>query len=61
MLKFQMYQSWLSRQWRWRLIAANGRIIADSGESYHNKADCLTAIHTIQVQGRDAAIEFKPK
>jgi uncharacterized protein YegP (UPF0339 family) len=30
--------------WRWRLVAANNRVIADSGESYHNKNDCLSAI-----------------
>ncbi len=26
--------------WRWRLVASNGRIIADSGEGYNNEADC---------------------
>lgn len=27
-------------QWRWRRVAANGRIVADGGESYHNRGDC---------------------
>ncbi len=31
-------------QWRWRFVAVNGRIIADSAESYHNKADCQHGI-----------------
>jgi uncharacterized protein YegP (UPF0339 family) len=31
-------------EWRWTFIAGNGRKIADSGEGYHNKADCLKAI-----------------
>jgi uncharacterized protein len=35
------------QQWRWRLKSANHEIIA-SGESYHNKADCLHAIGLIQ-------------
>ncbi len=34
--------------WRWRLYAANNRIIAESGESYHNKQDCLHAIGLVQ-------------
>lgn len=28
-------------EWRWRLFATNGKTIADSGEGYKNKADCL--------------------
>lgn len=34
--------------WRWRLRAGNNRIIADSGESYHNKSDCLAAIELVK-------------
>lgn len=37
-----------NRQWRWRLVAANNRIIANSGESYYNKADCLSAIGLVK-------------
>ena len=35
-------------QWRWRLRAANHRIIAESGESYHNRADCEAAINLVK-------------
>lgn len=28
------------RQWRWRLKAANGKIIGASSESYNNYEDC---------------------
>jgi uncharacterized protein len=35
------------RYWRWTLYAANGRKIANSGEGYHNKADCLDAIDLV--------------
>lgn len=34
--------------WRWRLVSSNGRIIADSAESYHNKLDCLSAINLVK-------------
>lgn len=33
-----------SNHWRWRLVASNGKIIADSAEGYVNKADCLHGI-----------------
>jgi uncharacterized protein YegP (UPF0339 family) len=34
--------------WRWRLLAANNRTIADSGESYHNQQDCVAAIQLVK-------------
>jgi uncharacterized protein YegP (UPF0339 family) len=44
------YEKYLDRlyQWRWRLYAANNRIIAESGESYHNEGDCDHAIHLVK-------------
>jgi uncharacterized protein YegP (UPF0339 family) len=33
-------------QWRWRLVAGNGRIIA-SGEGYNNKVDCEAAVRLV--------------
>lgn len=42
-MTFYIYRDAAS-QWRWTLTAANNRKIADSGESYHNKQDCLNAI-----------------
>ena len=40
-----------SGYWRWRLVAANNRIIANSGEGYHNKSDCLHAINLVKSSG----------
>ncbi len=34
--------------WRWTLIAANNRKIADSGEGYYNKADALAGIQLVK-------------
>ena len=34
--------------WRWRLRAANNRIIAESGEAYNNEADCLHGIALVK-------------
>ena len=44
-MKFEIYRS--GNEWRWRLKARNGEIIA-SGESYKNKSDCVAAIGLIQ-------------
>ncbi len=44
-------------QWRWRLVAGNNRIIANSGESYWNKADCLHAIDLVKGSTNTAVYE----
>jgi uncharacterized protein len=46
-MRFVVYQD-LAHQWRWRLIAANNRIIADSAEGYWNKADCLHGVQLVK-------------
>lgn len=35
-------------EWRWNLKSNNGNIIADSGEGYKNKSDCLHMIQQIK-------------
>lgn len=37
--------------WRWRLRSANNRTIADSGEAYVNKGDCLAGIDLVKGSG----------
>lgn len=36
-----------ANQWRWTLYAANHRKLADSGESYWNKNDCLNGVNLV--------------
>jgi uncharacterized protein len=45
--------------WRWYLTAANNRKIADSGESYHNKQDCLWAIGLVMDTDRNTPVYAK--
>jgi len=46
-----------SRDWRWRLKAANGRIVADSGEGYRRKSSMIRGIECTRVLlGLDPAI-----
>ena len=35
-------------EWRWRLKASNGRIIADSGEGYASEQECLADIDRVK-------------
>ena len=44
---YQIYRDAAS-QWRWRLRAANHRTIADSGEGYYNRQDCLNAVNLVK-------------
>ena len=44
-------------EWRWRLVAPNNRIIANSGEGYKWKVDCLDAIKLIKKHARCAEIK----
>lgn len=42
-------------EWRWQLRAGNNRIIADSGEGYRNKEDCLHGIALVK-DSKDAPV-----
>jgi len=35
-------------EWRWRLVAANGRVLADSGEGYKSEQECLDDIDRVK-------------
>lgn len=43
----------VDKLYRWRYVSQNGNIIADSAESYHNKADCLRGIEIMKSSGND--------
>ena len=47
MLTYHIYRD-SQGYYRWRLLAANNRIIADSGEGYANKQDCLHGISLVK-------------
>jgi len=54
--RFKVYKD-KAEEWRWRFIASNGKIIADSGEGYHNRADCVHGIELIKSEAPEAEIE----
>jgi uncharacterized protein len=45
-MKFHIYKD-SAGEWRWRLKAANGRTIADSGEGYSTKSNCRRAVNEL--------------
>lgn len=44
-------------EWRWRLVASNGNIIADSGEGYSSKQGAKRGIESVKRVAPDAAVE----
>ncbi|WP_338741143.1 HVO_2922 family protein [Haloplanus salilacus] len=43
-------------EWRWRLVASNGNIIADSGEGYSSKQGAKRGIESVKRVAADAAV-----
>lgn len=37
-----------SGEWRWRLRATNGRVIADSGEGYRDRRGVMRAVEALR-------------
>jgi len=54
--KFHIYKDKQS-MWRWRLVASNGKTIADGSEGYVNKADCQHGISLVKQCGGAEVIE----
>ena len=52
-------------EWRWRKVAANGRIVAESGEGYTRYADALEAAEKFadgeNIVGPDGIRSVEPK
>ena len=45
-MTFDFYED-KAGQWRWRLVADNGRIVADGSEGYTREADVKRAVRTV--------------
>lgn len=55
-MRFVVYQD-AAGEWRWRLVAANGQVIATSGEGYTRKADAERAVDTVRGGAAVARVE----
>ncbi len=56
MTKFQLFKD-RKGEYRWRLRARNGEIIADSNEGYSTKASCKHGIELVKQQAANAEVE----
>ena len=52
---FAMYKD-ARGEWRWFLQADNKEKIANSGEGYKNRSDCLHAINLVKSTGQSTAV-----
>ena len=46
-MKYEIYQD-KRGEWRWRLKAANGKILAVSSEGYNGKHNCVNCILSVK-------------
>ncbi len=53
--KFHIYND-AGGAFRWRLVAPNGKIIADSAEGYTSKQSCLEGIAAVKAHAPTAEI-----
>ena len=51
---FQQYES--DGEWRWRLIDEDGKVLADSGESYEDKSEVTEGMRTLKENAPDAEV-----
>ncbi len=58
MAEYEVYKD-RAGEYRWRLQAANNKIVADSSEGYTTKANCLAAIEVVRRIAPSAKINDK--
>jgi uncharacterized protein YegP (UPF0339 family) len=58
MATFEVFQD-NKKEFRWRLKASNGKIIATGGEGYVAKADCEHGIEIVKREAASAKVEDK--
>jgi len=53
-MRFELYRD-AGGEWRWRLRATNGNVVADSAEGYASREDCEHGIALVK-QSQSAAV-----
>jgi uncharacterized protein len=56
-MHFEVYRD-KAGEYRWRAQTANGRVIADSGESYVNLVDAEWALSLLRDHAMEANVEY---
>ena len=52
---FEVYQD-RGEEWRWRLVASNGNIVADSAEGYASKQGAKRGIESVRTHAPAATV-----
>jgi uncharacterized protein YegP (UPF0339 family) len=52
---FEVYEDLVS-EWRWRLVQENGNIIADSGEGYTSRQNCVQGLNKVKRNAPEADV-----
>ncbi len=52
---FDVYQT-SNAEWRWRLWSRNGRIVAESGESYRRQQDAVRMCERLQDYSANSSV-----
>ena len=57
-LKFEIYQD-AAKEFRWRLKAGNGAILATAGQGYKSKASCQEGVSRIKANAASSRLTFE--
>jgi uncharacterized protein YegP (UPF0339 family) len=57
-LKFEVYED-MAKEFRWRLKAANGKVLATPGQGYKAKSDCKKAVERIRSEVAGDKLKFE--
>ena len=57
--KFEVYQD-AKGEFRWRMVATNGKIVADCGEGYTEKRNCLHGLEVVKALAAGAEVVELP-
>lgn len=59
-MRYEIYKDHAG-DWRWRLRAQNGNVVAESGEGYRHRADCENAIRLTQNSAQAPVVDMSTK
>ena len=58
-MHFDLYKD-TTGEWRWRLVASNGKTVADSGDSNTTKANAEAGIALVKLDAATAPVRERP-
>jgi uncharacterized protein YegP (UPF0339 family) len=59
-MRYEIYKDHTG-DWRWRLRAQNGNVIAESGEGYRHRPDCENGIRLTQNSAQAPVVDMSAK